>query len=549
MRLRGWMGCGLVGVASSLPLLGASCSSGSSSPGAAPDSGGTQDSSVEGAVADAAPDVRDAGPEAEAATLADLIDAPLRQQVTALDQGVITSQALTAAYLARIAARDVGDGGVHAILVTDPNAAANAAALDGMRGKGALLQGAPILVKDNIDSKGIATTAGSLALASNIPTADAFVLQRVHAAQGLMFGKTNLSEWANFRSTSSTSGWSGVGGQTYMGRNTAYDPCGSSSGSAAAVAAGLASAALGSETDGSIVCPSSVNGVVGFKPTVGLVSRAGVVPISVSQDTVGPITRTVGDAARMLHVIAGADPNDPATLNIPATMSLDFEAPLTSATLAGKRLGFVTSFAFGTDVMNLFNAQVSRLQAAGATVVNVTMNTSSWGADESTMLLFEFKTDIDAYLASHAVAGQAMTLADLIAFNTAHAATEMPHFGQELFTQAEATDDAGLASTTYLTAKANAQSAARAAIDAQLTHYQLDALITPTWDPAWVIDYDAGDPTTLHGTSSPAAVAGYPHLTVPMGNVGGLPVGLSFIGTAWSDAQVLALGYAYEQLP
>ena len=313
-------------------------------------------------------------------------------------------------------------------------------------------------------------------------------------------------------------------------------------------AAGLASAALGSETDGSIVCPSSVNGVVGFKPTVGLVSRAGVVPISVSQDTVGPITRTVGDAARMLSVIAGPDASDPATSAIPSGMSLDFEAPLTSASLQGKRLGFVVSFSFGAAVLSVFNAQTARMQKAGATIVDVTMDTGSWGSNEQTMLLYEFKADINVYLPAHAVAGQSMTLADLIAFDTAHASTVMPYFGQELFTMAEATSGL-LTDTTYLMAKQGAETAARQnGIDATLTANSLDALITPTMDPAWAIDYVAGDPKTLHGASSPAAVAGYPHLTVPMGTVGGLPVGMSFIASAWQDAKVLSLGYAYEQL-
>jgi amidase len=527
----------------------ASCSSATSSPAAATDSGVSVEGGEAGPGLDSGKPDADAGHEAavEAGNPDDYLDKPLRDQVTALENGTITSAGLTAAYLARIAMRDKGDGGVHAIIVNDPQAVAHATTLDGERGKGALLQGADILLKDNIDTQGIATTAGSLALAGNVPTADAFVAQRIHAAQGLMFGKTNLSEWANFRSTTATSGWSSVGGQTYMGRNTAYDPCGSSSGSAAGVAAGLASAALGSETDGSIVCPSSVNGVVGFKPTVGLVSRAGVIPISVSQDTVGPITRTVGDAARMLSVIAGTDPNDPATAAIPKGMSLDFETPLETATLSGKRLGFVATFGFGAAVMTLYNAEVAKIQAAGATIVTVSMDTGSWGNDETTMLLYEFKADINVYLAAHPIPGQSKTLADLIAFNTAHAATVMPYFGQELFTMAEATTG-NLTDATYLTAKQNAETAARQnAIDVTLTTNNLDALITPTFDPAWMIDYATGDPA-VHGTSSPAAVAGYPHLTVPMGNVGGLPVGMSFIGTAWQDAKMLALGYAFEQV-
>lgn len=490
----------------------------------------------------------DAGPGVEAGNPLDYLDKPLRVQVAALEQGVITSAGLTSGYLGRLSTRDQGDGGVHAVIVTDPQAMTHAAALDAERGKGALLQGAVIFVKDNIDTKGIATTAGSLALANNVPSDDAFVVQRIHAAQGLVFAKTNLSEWANFRSTSATSGWSSVGGQTYNGRNTGYDPCGSSSGSAAGVAAGLASAALGTETNGSIVCPSSVNGVVGFKPTVGLVSRAGVIPVSQSQDTVGPIARTVGDAARMLSVIAGPDPNDSATQNIPKGMSLDFEVPLANATLKGKRIGVVLSFDFGTDVMNVFNAAVAKMQSAGAVIVNpIQIDPSSWGQNEQTMLLTEFKVGINAYLAAHPEPGQAMTLADLIAFDQAHASTVMPYFGQELFTQAEATT--GLSDPNYVMAKQGAQSITRGTIDNALSGHSLDALVSPTLDPAWIIDYTTGDPATLHGAQGPAAVAGYPHLTVPMGQVNGLPVGISFFGTAWHDADLLALGYAFEQLP
>ena len=484
--------------------------------------------------------------DAGAAGPAAYLDRPMREQVAALESGAVTSAGLTAGYLARIASHDQGDGGVHAVIVTDPQAIAHAGALDAERARKAPLQGASILVKDNVDTKGIATTAGSLALANNVPVHDAFVVQRLREAHGLMLGKTNLSEWANFRSSKSTSGWSSVGGQTRMGRNTAYDPCGSSSGSAAAIAAGFASAAIGSETDGSIVCPASVNGVVGFKPTVGLVSRAGVVPIAASQDTLGPITRTVGDAARILSVIAGPDPDDLATRGIPAGMSLDFEGPLAGATLRGKRLGVVVSFGFGLET-NLFDSETARMQKAGATIVNVTMDVDSWGDDELTILLYEFKAGIDAYLGRHPIPGQAVTLADLIAFDSAHADTVMPFFGQELFTMAEATS--GLSAPAYLAARGKAQLAARQnGIDAALARDHLDALITPTWDPAWVIDYETGDPANGHGASSPAAVAGYPHLTVPMGTVDGLPVGMSFFASAWQDAAVLALGYAYEQL-
>jgi amidase len=474
----------------------------------------------------------------------DWLDKPLRDQVDAMHGGKLSSAGLAQGYEARIDANDRVDGGTHAVLVVDPAAITNATALDALHDTTALLYGASILVKDNIDSQGIVTTAGSLAMTSNIPPADATVLKKLHDAKGLLLGKTNLSEWANFRGAKSISGWSSYGGQTANGRNTAYNPCGSSSGSASAVASGLASAALGTETNGSITCPSAINGVVGFKPTVGLVSRTGVIPISSTQDTVGPITKTVGDAARIMSAISGPDASDPATSAIPSSMSLDFEAPLSSATLAGKRFGVVT-FGFSAQVMSVFNAERARLVTAGATVINVTLDTTSYGNAEFTTLLYEFKSTINAYLGAHPAAGQA-TLQDLIAYNTAHAATVMPYFGQEVFVQAQATTD--LSDPTYLTAKKQAHDgAATNGIDAVMTANTLDALISPTAGVAWPLSTNTDPP--ISASSGPAAVAGYPHLTVPMGQVNGLPVGMSFFGRAWDDAKILALGYAYEQLP
>lgn len=474
----------------------------------------------------------------------DFLDKPLRDQVDATHSGKLSSAGLAQGYSARIDTKDHVDGGTHAVLVVDPAAMTNAAALDALHDTTALLYGASILVKDNIDTQGIVTTAGSLAMTSNVPPADATVMKRLHDARGLLLGKTNLSEWANFRGNNSISGWSSYGGQTANGRNTAYNPCGSSSGSASAVASGLASAALGTETNGSITCPSSINGVVGFKPTVGLVSRSGVIPISSTQDTVGPITKTVGDAARMMSAIAGPDASDPATSAIPSSMSLDFEAPLATATLSGKRLG-VVSFGFSTQVTTVFNAERARLVAAGATVVNVTLDTQSYGNDSFTVCLYEFKAGINAYLGAHPAAGRA-SLQDLIAFDSANAATVMPYFGQEVFVQSQATT--GLTDPTYLTAKKQAHDAAGPnAIDAVMNANSLDALISPTAGVAWPLSTSA-DPGFVT-SSTPAAVAGYPHLTVPMGQVNGLPVGMSFFGHAWDDAKILALGYAYEQLP
>jgi amidase len=288
-----------------------------------------------------------------------------------------------------------------------------------------------------------------------------------------------------------------------------------------------------------------VNGVVGFKPTVGLVSRAGVIPISQTQDTVGPITKNVGDAARMMSVLAGSDPNDPATANIPQNMSFDFETPLLTVTLSGKRLGVVT-FGFPAAVNTVFAGERTRLTNAGAVLVNVTLDSTSYGQAELTTLLYEFKAGINAYLVSHPHPNQAQSLQDLITFNQANAATVMPYFGQELFVQAQAT--AGLTDAQYLSAKASAHTgAATNGIDAVMTANTLDALISPTAMPAWAIS-TSGDPPIVT-SSTPAAVAGYPHLTVPMGAVNGLPVGMSFFGRAWDDAKILAIGYAYEQLP
>lgn len=481
-----------------LLVLAVGCSGSADNPAAQSDTG---------VIADAAP--VDPGP---------FLDKSLRDQVIALESGVVTSAALTQAYLARIATRDKD---IHAILALDPTASKQASNADAK--KGGKLQGATILIKDNIDTKDLATTAGSIALAKNIPAKDALAVAKLRAANAIVLGKTNLSEWANFRGNKATSGWSSAGGQTNNGHDPAYNPCGSSSGSGAAIAAGMAAGALGTETDGSIVCPSSMNGVVGFKPTVGLVSRTGVVPISHTQDTIGPIARTVGDAARLLSVIAGPDPDDPATAAIPGDVSLDFEAPLATASLAGKRFG-VVSFRHPTAVMSLFNAERARLEKAGATVVDVTMDLSTWRASEFTVLKYEFKADLNAYLASHARDGQAKTLAELIAFNDANKDTVLKYFGQEVFLDAEATT--GLDADEYKTAKATAHNGATNAIDAALTANKLDALISPTFSVTFKTDYTRGDPGVV-GSSAPAAVAGYPHLTLPMGLVSGLPASRS----------------------
>lgn len=479
------------------------------------------------------------------------LDRPLREQIEAAQSGALSCAGLSAGYLARVEERDRGAAGIHSVLLVDPAAGDTAAGLDAALDPDApaRLQCAVVLIKDNIDTAGLATTAGSIALANNVPAEDAFVVKRLREDNALSLGKANLSEWANFRGYGSTSGWSSLGGQTHNGVDVGYNPCGSSSGSAAAVAGGIVAAALGTETDGSIVCPAAVNGVVGFKPTVGLVSRAGVIPISHTQDTVGPITTTVGDAARLMSVLAGEDPQDPATASIPAGFDFDFESALENATLAGARLGVVDSLTgYDAALDQVFAEQVSRIEAAGATIVHVTLPSAAQiGNDEYIVLLTEFKVGLNAYLASHATAGQPATLAELIAFNDDNASTVMAHFGQEIFELAEAT--AGLDDAVYLDAKAQALLAAgEQGIAAVMAAEALDALLAPTTGPAWVTNYTTGD--DFSGiTSTHAAVAGYPHLTVPMGAVNGLPVGLSIFAGAWQDAAVLALGHAYETLP
>jgi len=436
---------------------------------------------------------------------------------------------------------------LNAVIAVDPTALAQAQAQDHTGQARGPLFGLPILVKDNIETKGpLPTTAGSLALKDNITNRDAPLIARLRAAGVVIVGKANLSEWANIRSSRSISGWSAVGGQTRNPHALNRNTCGSSSGSAAAVASGMVRAAIGTETDGSITCPAAVNGIVGFKPTVGLVSRTHIVPISHSQDTAGPMTQTVRDAALLLSAMAGSDRADPATRAADAHKS-DYAATLSVTALKGTRIG-VLRFAtgFGTDAA--FAQALETLRAQGAVLVDITdfADGAALGAAETTVLFTEFKADLNAYLATTPKAVKTKTLADVIAFNKAHSAKEMALFGQEIFEQAQAT--AGLDDPAYRQARADAvRIAATQGIDRWMQAHQLDALISPTMPPAWLIDAVNGDQIAGSGAGNLAAVAGYPHLTVPMGQVRGLPVGLSFIGAQWADARILALGYAYEQ--
>jgi amidase len=407
------------------------------------------------------------------------------------------------------------------------------------------LAGQPILIKDNIEVAGpLPTTAGSLALKDNVTGRDAPLVTRLRAAGMVIVGKANLSEWANIRDNSSISGWSAVGGQTRNPYALDRDPCGSSSGSGAAVAAGIVDYAIGTETNGSITCPASVNGIVGLKPTVGLVSRTHIVPISVTQDTAGPMTRTVEQAAALLTAIAGTDPADPATAEADRRKT-NYAAGLGGASLKGKRLGLMRfASGFGTDAA--LNQALTVLRAQGAEIVEI----KEFGGPKERpkqleVLLTEFKVGLNAYLATTPPSVRTRTLADIIAFNKANP-RELALFGQDLFEQAEKTK--GLDDPAYKKARDDGIAyAGRNGIDRLMKQYKVDALIGPTVSAAWPIDAVHGDQYPGGGGGYLAAIAGYPHLTVPMGMVKGLPVGLSFLGPKWSEAMLLGLGYVYEQ--
>lgn len=467
-----------------------------------------------------------------------------------LESGAVTSEQLVAAYLARIAAIDDAGPTLNAVLALNPNAAEQARALDLERAAGHVrgpLHGIPVLLKDNIESAENPTTAGSLALAQNQTARDAPLVARLREAGAIILGKTNLSEWANIRSSNSSSGWSAVGGLTRNPYALDRNACGSSSGSGAAAAASLAAITIGTETDGSIICPSAINGLVGIKPTVGLVSRTYVVPISHSQDTPGPMGRTVADVAVTLAAIAGSDPQDPQTAEADARRA-DYVAALDANALNGKRIGVLRFFAgFQTQTDARFTEALDQMRAAGAEIVEISAappGLDALGNDELTILLAELKTDMDAYLASTPPAVTTRTLADVIAFNTSTPA-ETVLFGQELFVQAQATQ--GVSDPAYVRAHARAQRLAAQAIDRMLRDNRVEALVAPSLGPAWTTDILNGDHFVGGGSTSLPAISGYPHVTVPMGQVGGLPVGLSIIGTAWSEAKLLSFAYAFEQ--
>lgn len=481
----------------------------------------------------------------------DVEEKTIAQLQADLTSGAVTSEALVEAYLARIASLDDDGPNLNAVIVTNPNALSDAGALDAERRAGRVrgpLHGIPILLKDNIESLDpMATTAGSLALAENITERDAPLVARLREAGAIILGKTNLSEWANIRSSASTSGWSAIGGLTRNPYALDRNACGSSSGSGAAAAASLAAAAIGTETDGSIVCPSAINGLVGIKPTIGLVSRTHVVPISHSQDTAGPMGRTVADVAALLTVLAGTDPSDAATAEADRRRQ-DYSAALDANSLQGKRIGVLRFFAgFHAGVDERFAQALEQLRAAGAEIVEIAApppGLEPIGADELTILLSELKTDLNLYLASTPRSVATRSLGEVIAFNR-DTPEELALFGQELFERAEAT--LGPGDAAYRRARDRARRLAGAqGIDRMLREHRVDALVAPTLGPAWTTDIVNGDHFVGGGSSGLPAVAGYPHVTVPMGLVGQLPVGLSIIGEAWSEARLLSFAYAYE---
>ena len=470
----------------------------------------------------------------------------------AMQSGAATSLAIVRAYLARIRTIDKSGPRINAVIDVNPDAINIARERDRERKVGKIrgpLHGIPILIKDNIATMdAMQTTAGSLALVGAKAPRDAFIVTRLREAGAVVLGKTNLSEWANFRSTRSTSGWSSRGGLTKnpyaLDRNTS----GSSSGSAAAMAASLATLAVGTETDGSIVSPANANGIVGFKPTLGLISRDGIVPIAHSQDTAGPMTRTVADTAMLLTVLAATDARDAATKDASAK-AVDYTKFLDRDGLKGKRIGVVKNQFGGRN--DLASAVVEKaldvLKAQGATLIDLPElpNASKYGQSEYDVLLYEFKADMAAYLTEFAPNLPIKSLADIMAFNEQNRDRVMPYFAQEHMARAAA--KGGLDSKEYLDALANNLKFSREeGIDKALRDNKLDALVAPSGSPAWLTDFIRGD-NSGGGFSSPAAVAGYPHITVPAGNVRGLPCGISFVGTAWSEPKLIAMAYAFEQ--
>jgi len=463
--------------------------------------------------------------------------------------GELTSAALTQAYLDRIAAVDDAGPMLNAVIEINAQAVAEATALDAERKAGKLrgpLHGIPVLLKDNIDAAGMVNSAGSLAMADNRPAADAFVVARLRASGAVILGKTNLSEWANFRSTRSSSGWSSRGGQTRNPYVLDRNPCGSSSGTGSAIAASLGAVGVGTETDGSIICPASVAGLAGLKPTVGLVSRTGIIPISISQDTAGPMARTVADVALLLNGMAAVDAADPSGRAAEGQIAADYTTFLKADALTGKRFGVLRqAMGYHPDVDASMVKAIEALKAAGAEVVDIKVPTyNQWNDAEFSVLLYEFKDGLNSYLKK---SGSPHTsLEALIAWNKANAATAMPIFGQEIFEQAQAKGP--LTEPAYTKARDDARRlAGRDGLLAVLAREKLHAVIAPSLSPAWPTDHVLGDHFIGAGYGM-SAVAGTPSLTVPIGDSHGLPLGITFMGAAYSEGELLGYGYALEQI-
>jgi amidase len=481
----------------------------------------------------------------------------LLQEITVSDfqermkSGELTAQKAVALYLERIEEIDRRGPALNSVIETNPDALALAKSLDDeYRSKGPRgpLHGVPVLLKDNIDTNDrMETTAGSLALLGTPKPPDAFLVQRLRAAGAVILGKTNLSEWANFRSTHSTSGWSARGGQTKNPYALDRNPCGSSSGSGVAISANLALLAIGTETDGSIVCPASMNGIVGIKPTLGLVSRTGIIPISHTQDTAGPMARTVRDAAVLLSVMTGPDPRDPATASSIGKASSDYTKFLDPNGLRGARIGIARQyFEIGPAVAAVMEDCIALMKEAGAEIIDPAdlPTFDTWRDTETTVLLYEFKAGLNKYLSQRG--GQVRSLSDCLAFNRAYRAQEMPFFEQELMEQAQAKGT--LAAKEYKDALAeNRRLTRKEGIDLVLNKQKLDAIVGPTAGPAFLTDFVRGD-RIGSGCASPPAVSGYPHITVPAGFKFGLPFGISFFGRQWSEPVLLRLAFAFEQV-
>jgi amidase len=469
-----------------------------------------------------------------------------------MKSGKYTARSLVEKYSTRIDEIDKHGPAVNSVIELNPEALAIADQLDQERktkGSRGPLHGIPVLIKDNIDTADkMMTTAGSLALVGSKPAKDSFVADRLRAAGAVLLGKTNLSEWANIRSSHSTSGWSGRGGLTKNPYALDRNPCGSSSGSGAGVSANLCAGAIGTETDGSIVCPASSNGVAGIKPTVGLVSRSGIIPISHSQDGAGPLCRTVRDASIMLGALTGVDPRDPATSASQGKSAADYSQFCDASGLKGARIGVARKyFGFSDSVDALMEESLDVMKKQGATLVDPADIETLGKFDESELLVFmyELKADLNAYLAGLGPGSPVRTLKDIIDFNERNRQKEMPYFGQDLFVKAEAKGP--LTDKAYLDALAkNHQLARTEGIDATMDKYHLDAIVAPTGGPAWITDLVNGD-HVAGGSSNAAAVAGYPNINVTAGFISGLPVGISFFGRAWSEPTLIRLAFAFEQ--